>query len=126
MLPINDRSCFNFLGCSSFIMASVFVINGFVHWGVILKPSHLIMYLANLYFCRFIARFYLSNLSSILSNSFSCSLKDPLVITRISCKHANCFWKRCRHIREYINTVYEPICSCSTASQNTKVTMFGY
>ena len=86
---MNDRSCFSVLGCSSSIMASVFVINGVIPWGVILKPNHSIAFLPNSHFWIFIARFSLSSFSRILFNSFSCSFRDHLVITRMSSRNAN-------------------------------------
>ena len=47
-LPRNDRNCFNVFGLSSFVIASVFVTRGVIRLGVIVKPSHSMMF-----FCEF-------------------------------------------------------------------------
>ena len=88
-LPRKDRSCFNVLGLSSLVMASVFVISGFIPLRFIVKPSHSKLVFANSRFCRLIARPSLFSFLNILSNSFSCSRIDPLMITRISSRNAN-------------------------------------
>ena len=89
-LPRNDRNCFSVLGLSSFVMASVFVMSGVVPLGVIVKPSHSMMFFfANSHFCKFIASPSLSSLLKIFSYSFFCSRMDPLVITRKSSRNAN-------------------------------------
>ena len=88
-LPRNDRNCFNGFGLSKFVIASVLVISGVIPLGVIVKPSHSMIFFANSIFCRLMASPSMSNLFRILCNSFSCSRMDPLVITRISSRNAN-------------------------------------
>ena len=47
-LPRNDRNCFSVFGLSSCVIASVFVTRGVIPLGVIVKPSHSLMF-----FCEF-------------------------------------------------------------------------
>ena len=88
MLPINDLSCFRVLGGSIFIMASVFRFVGFIPSGFILYPSHVISVTANSNVCKLIARFSLSKRVSTLSDSFSWSESDPLVMIIMSSRKA--------------------------------------
>ena len=88
-LPRNDLSCFSVLGFSSFMIVSVFVIRGVIPFGVIVNPSHSIVFFANTHSYRLIARPSLSSVSSILSNSCSCTDMVTLVMTRISSRNAN-------------------------------------
>ena len=83
---MKDRSCFNIFGFSKFVIASHFCFVGVTPFGVILNPSHIISFLANLHFCRLIAKLSSFSLCSILSISFSCLSNVPLVIIRISSK----------------------------------------
>ena len=69
-LPRNDRNCFNGFGLSSLVIASVLVISGVIPLGVIVKPSHSMIFFANSIFCRLMASPSMSNLFRILCNSF--------------------------------------------------------
>ena len=88
-LPRNERSCFRFFRFSSFIMASVLVTSGVIAEGVMVNPSHSILFFANSHFCRLIASPSSSSFYSILSNSCSCSFIVPFVISSISSRNAN-------------------------------------
>ena len=76
-----------FFGC--FIMASVFVISGVIALGVFVNPSHSILFLANSFFRRLIARPSSSTFYMNLSNSGSWPWMVPLLMTNMSSRNRN-------------------------------------
>ena len=88
MLPINDLNCFRVLGFSNWIIASVFRLVGVMPSELILYPKHVISVRPNSHLCKLMARFLLSNLSRVLSISFSCFSSVPFEMIIMSSRNA--------------------------------------
>ena len=77
MPPINYLCCFSVLGFSSWVIASVFCLVGFIPSEFILYPNHVNSFSPNWFLCRLIPRFSSFSLCKVLSTSFSWSSRVP-------------------------------------------------
>ena len=80
ILPKKDLNCFKVLGFSSWIIAIVFCLMGFIPSEMILYSSHMISSSPNSHLCRLIARFSSFSLCKVLSIYFHDLPGCPLLL----------------------------------------------